>query len=94
MFFIEARCAQAAETCWMSACSGMSCANGLHLQMHVVRSTDPAADLRIQLQKCSSRFGNTHMLIADMGMSRAGMRIRALEGPKSRISRERRIPGV
>ena len=66
----------------------------LHAQMHGVRSTDPAADLRIQLQKCRSRSGNTHMLIADVGISRAGMRIRPFERPKIRISRERRVPGV
>ena len=66
----------------------------LHAQVHGVRSTDPAADLRIQLQKCSSRSRNTHMLIADVGISKAGMRIRPFERPKSRISRERRVPGV
>ena len=53
--------------------------------MHGVRSTDPAADLRIQLQERCSRSG-THRLIADVGNSRAGLRISLffdrLRGPK------------
>ena len=65
----------------------------LHAQMHGVRSTDPAADLRIRLQKCRSRSENMHTPIADVGISRAGMRIRPFEGPKNRISREWRVPG-
>ena len=58
----------------------------LHAQMHGVRSMVPAADLRIRLQKCRSRSENTHMLVADVGISRAGVRIRlffdGLRAPK------------
>ena len=42
---IEVRCAQPAGPCWLSSCSGMSCASGC-----MFRCT--ASDPRIQLQIC------------------------------------------